>query len=133
MVPDIWTLEAAMQHLTKIIAESDRRYEERFVALEAKIDATSASADRALGKAEFAYEKRFDAMNEFREAMGDQQRTFIPRAEFDITHAMIQKQVDDLSRCAISRTSEGSGMKAGWIMAVGALGVVLALVGLLLR
>jgi len=133
MVPDIWTLEAAMQHLTAIIEESDRRYEERFAALEAKIDAAAGSADRALGKAESAYEKRFDSMNEFREAMGDQQRTYLPRGEFEITHGAIQKQVDELSRCANARTSEGSGVKMGWSLALALIAVVIAIAALFVR
>lgn len=50
--------------------ESDRRYEERFVAQE-----------KAVLKAEGSSERRFDAVNSFRAQLSDQAATFIPRVE----------------------------------------------------
>jgi len=90
-----WTVDTAVAHLLAVIALNDRRYEERFaqaqIALKAALDAQEkavaaalASADRAVTKAEEASTNRFDAVNEFRATLADQQRTLMPRAEAEV-------------------------------------------------
>lgn len=70
-----WTFRTLRDYLTAIIDERDRRYEQRFHAQQAAVD-----------KAEFAADQRLDAMNRFREAMQDQQKTFLTKSEYQSQH-----------------------------------------------
>jgi hypothetical protein len=63
-------IAASVEALRKLLDERDRRYEDRFTAM-----------DTAVTKAEVATEKRFDSMNEFRGTLSDQAATLMPRAE----------------------------------------------------
>src|ERR1700690_3249408 len=54
---------------------------QRFDAQEKAVAAALAAAKEAVAKAEAAAEKRFDAVNEFRATLKDQQGTLMPRAE----------------------------------------------------
>ena len=64
------------------IRASDLRNQQRFEAQEKAVNAALAAADRAVVKAETAAEKLFDAVNEFRAQLKDQNATFLSRAEF---------------------------------------------------
>jgi hypothetical protein len=66
----------------RILAETDRRYQQRFE-----------SQERALEQARMASEKRLDGMNEFRSALTDASSKYITRSE---AYAMI------LAACAIT-------------------------------
>jgi hypothetical protein len=80
------------ESLKALLQEKDKRDEQRFIAQESAVQAALLaqkeavatallSADRAVSKAEMAAEKRFEGMNEFRQALSDQNSTFLPRAE----------------------------------------------------
>lgn len=150
----VWTLDSLREHLVAIVESNDRRYEQHFDDLEKATEKALTSADRAVTKAEASAERRFEGLNEFRAAMGDQQRGFIPRAEADLrmdtiakemealndrllsllpraefttTHAMIQKQVDALAECSTRRAGEGAGIGKGWTVAMGLIAIIFAL------
>lgn len=96
-------VDAALVAHDRMLAEMDRRYEQRFVAQEnavalalARVDkefhehlaqvraethAALEAADKAILKAELATEKRFESVNEFRAQLNDQARAFMPRIE----------------------------------------------------
>lgn len=98
-----WTVESVKEHFTKVIAEVDRRYEERFEAQEKAVNTALVASEKAVQaafvaqekavtaaliaqkeaviKAENSAEKRFESVNEFRKTLADQTATFIPRAE----------------------------------------------------
>lgn len=59
-------------YLERLIAESDRRYEQRFAA-----------SEQAVLKAERAMAARLDSMNEFREALKDQANRMATRDELE--------------------------------------------------
>jgi hypothetical protein len=61
--------------------------------------------DRALRKAEIAMDKRLDSLNEFREQLADQQRTFLPRAEYNGRHDQLEARIDDIQTRLIAMTS----------------------------
>jgi len=50
-------------------------------SLKEYVDTRLDAIDKAVTKAETATEKRFEGVNEFRNTLADQQRTFMPRAE----------------------------------------------------
>lgn len=61
--------------------ERDRRYQERFESQNTAIQAAMLAAEKAVDKAERATEKRFEGVNEFRQALSDQSKLFATRAE----------------------------------------------------
>jgi hypothetical protein len=100
---------ARFDAIMQFSAERDRRYEERFTAMDDKTGLALTSSKEAVGKAEVATEKRFDAMNEFRGALSDQATTLMPKGEalakfesYDEKIAALKEQMD-----------KGSGKWAG--------------------
>ena len=61
------------------------------------VNAAMASAEKAILKAETATEKRFDSVNEFRQAMRDQQETFASKSETNLRLEELAKRLDRIS------------------------------------
>ena len=83
-----------IENIRTLIESNDRNYNQRF---ENVIQATAqalAASDRAVSKAETASEKRFDAVNEFRATLADQQRNLMPRNEVDILIRSLNEKID---------------------------------------
>jgi hypothetical protein len=80
-----WTLVTLRIYLEALIKSTQR-------TLAAAMDAS----EKAIGKAEQANEKRFEAVNEFRSQLNDQTAGFIPRVEYDSAHQRLQDQVNKL-------------------------------------
>lgn len=68
-------IETAVQSLRELTIQ-------RFTDNDKALEAALLSAEKAVGKAEIANEKRLDAVNEFRGQLTDQAATFISRTEF---------------------------------------------------
>lgn len=95
--------------------------EQRFIA-----------AEKAIQIANEASEKRFDAVNEFRGQLGDQVRTFLPRAEYDARHETLENRVSELTN-RINRSEgqdRGSEITMGKIYA--AIGAAVGLISLII-
>jgi hypothetical protein len=71
-------LAAKLDDIQNQIVSNDRRYEERFEGQE-----------KAIAKAEAATDRRLEGMNEFRDQLADQTKTYIPRAEAEQRFAEI--------------------------------------------
>lgn len=95
---DIWNIESLKEYI-------DRRFEDSDKAVQAALQA----AKEAVGKAEVATEKRFDAVNEFRQQLSDQTNTFIPRLEYDAQH----KNLDDKLAALTDRINTNQGAIQG--------------------
>ena len=54
-------------------------------------------------KAEIATEKRFESMNEFRQQLSDQARTFMPRAESESQHTALNDKLIAMENSFITR------------------------------
>lgn len=103
-----WTMETLKEHFEKILAEKDKA-----------INIALAAAKEAVGVAEKNAEKWRDQANEWRGAMTDREKNFMPRAEFI--------QYKDASEKAIlaekGRGDNNEGKQAGirqfigWIIA----------------
>jgi hypothetical protein len=85
-------LETKIDAVAEVAFQRDLRYEEhfrandlrsaeRFARMEERTQTLFDASEKAIAKAEAANEKRFDAVNEFRGALGDQQANLYPRAE----------------------------------------------------
>jgi len=124
-------------------AQSDKRYEQRWEASRAAVDAAFsaqkeainaalAAADRAVAKAEAAAEKRFEGVNEFRQTLADQQRTLIPRGEVIVMVRAIEEKLVVIQTQLERLNAERIGIKGGWGYAVGVAGLMLTLFSLLM-
>ena len=69
------------EHLLAVMAEKDKRYDQRFEDSKEAISAALAASKEAVVKAELATEKRFDSVNEFRGALSDAQTRYITKTE----------------------------------------------------
>jgi len=136
--------------LRTLIAERDRRYTEQmahlgemFAAgldrLQIQIDAAKTATDmalnaaeRAVAKAETASEKRFDSVNEFRQTLADQQINLMPRLEATALFKSLGDKVDLLTTSRDKFIGRDNGISALWAALVGAAGIVLAVLALIL-
>lgn len=103
-----------------------------------------AASDRATSKAEAAAEKRFEGVNEFRGTLADQQRTLMPRLEYEVQHKALDEKlgsinkslndkIDGLNVTTISKQSKDLGQREGIGMVVLVAGLVSTLVAILSR
>ncbi len=105
----------------------DERYATQTKALDAAFKAAEqavavalSNAEKATTKAEAAADKRFDAVNEFRQVLTDQTSTFLPRTEYDAAHkaltdrlATLSERMSALELRLTSRLDRGEGTEAG--------------------
>lgn len=126
----IWTIDSLRDLIIHLFEELDKRYQQRFEDAKTAVDiAFSAqkesvqsallSAERAVLKAEGASEKRFDAVNEFRSTLADQQRTLMPRAEAEIIFKSLSDRIREISNTQKLKEGEkiGSHDTFAWIIA----------------
>jgi signal recognition particle GTPase len=109
------------EYIESILAEREKQADQKFQSLA-----------MAVSKAEVATEKRFESVNEFRATLTDQQRTFIPRAEYESAHKALTQTVTD----AKERLDKIENMKQGgqniWIILVGVSGFVMGIISFVL-
>ena len=121
-------------HFERLLAEKDLRDQQRFQAQETGVSAALASqkeavaaalsaADRAVLKAEAAADKRFDSVNEFRNALADQTKDFPTKAVVDGRFDALTAQVSALTGRMDRREGSGSGQGhlVGYLVGVGGL------------
>lgn len=111
-----WTVETLKEYL-----------EAQIVGVERATVVAMAAADRAVTKAEMAAEKRFDSVNEFRNAMKDQQSTFADKIQTDFRLAAIEKKLENMTGHSqgISSTSYVIGQGILILVAIGGLWITL--------
>jgi hypothetical protein len=141
MPEEQWTFETLKIYLLGMIEQNDLRYSGQFIALEKlltnaisaqkeAVASTLVATKEAVSKAEMSAEKRFESLNEFRGQLRDQQSTLLPRNEADIKFDTLMKQVEALTACSGKRDAGSSGVKTGWVLAVGLVAIVLSMISL---
>jgi len=114
----------------------------QFTAQDEAVASALAASDRAVSKAETASEKRFDSVNEFRSTLADQQRTLMPRSETETLFKNMGEKIETIQTTLIDKitvlekslnvgTGQKSGIREGWGYAVGAVGLLLAIVSII--
>ena len=111
------------EYVERLIQLHDVRYAQRFDAQEKAVLAALAAAKEAVIKAEAAYEKRFESVNEFRKLVEDQQVRFMAKGEAMQRLDALEKQIEGL-------IAERAGIKGGWGYAVGVLGAIAVIIGI---
>lgn len=121
--PSGWTVETLRAYLESRITESDRRYEQRFLAQE-----------RAVDRAQIVN-------NEFRGTLEDQAQRLMPRAEstarweatatrierieahfaeqIDVVKTQYTQEIKTLTERMNLQAGKGAGLDAGWKLLVG--------------
>jgi hypothetical protein len=112
---------------------ADKRYAQRFQDSGTAVNAALQAAEKAVTKAEAASEKRFESVNEFRNTLSDQARTFIPRAEADLRMGTIESQLQALTSGNIERRGQEKGAQTLWAWIAAGIGVGFGLISLLRR
>jgi hypothetical protein len=95
-----------------------------------------ASSDRAISKAEVATEKRFESVNEFRQTLSDQTKTFISKVEFEALRDTANTRISGMSSRLDKIEGKAVGLNAGWIYLLGglsAVGTVVSVIVIFLR
>lgn len=144
MAPECWTLEALREHLMAIIEANDARYEQRFTDLIRSIDVAQREAERAISKAEDSNKTHFQILNNYKELSQERERVFVPRPEYELAHASLEKRMDEamdqmrgrievVAKCMNRTTGESSGAKQGWAMAVAVIAALTALVSMFIH
>lgn len=118
-------------HLETRIKDVEEKLTLRIADLEKSIGIALSSAERALNKAESATDKRFDGVNEFRSALYDNQRTFLPRLEYEQAHKNLADRIEVLTTRVTAREAETTGLGKGWIYLVGVMGFIATLVSII--
>jgi hypothetical protein len=134
IVPDVIRQREFDQNIAALRREiaAVRDYAQNgFVGHEKAVQAALASADRAVAKAEFASEKRFEGVNEFRAALDSNQRNLMPRPEAERAAQVLSEKIFEVSRVVDRLQSERAGIRGGWGYAVGVFGFVLALLSVI--
>ena len=138
-----WTPENLYHFFMRVIESNDSKYAQRFNDLQhyiqaavdyqkESIHASLKSAETAVLKAEMASEKRFDAVNEFRNTLADQQRTLMPRSEAEIVSKGIDSRLDEISNKLMIRQGEKRGTTETYAGMVSIISIIIALASVLI-
>jgi hypothetical protein len=98
-------LAAFAEHMEQRFVDNDKRYLERFEGQEkARVDSLAAiekstasdlrNTKENVAKQDAAYEKRFEAVNEFRNTLADQATRFIQRVEVENSIASVKDRIE---------------------------------------
>lgn len=98
--------------------------DQRFDSSDKAINAALAAAKEAVLKAEAASEKRFEAVNEFRASLSDQQRTLMPRVESELVVKNLADRLKVLEDAKTQAAGGWSGARNLWGVIVGVIGVL---------
>jgi hypothetical protein len=130
-----------LDHVRSLLAEMDLRYQQRFegqnkavdtalVAAGEAVTVALMAAEKAVAKAEVAAERRFDWVREFRITCEEVIAHQIPRSEAEQQLNRLQAEIDELKLHDESRTGRSAGARSLWGYAIGAVGLMTAIVGM---
>jgi hypothetical protein len=91
--------------LNKRIDDAEDRTVERFGNAKDAVASALAASQAAVAKSEMATEKRFEAVNEFRETLSDQNRTFVRSIEYNAQHTAMIDKIDIIAKQATATDS----------------------------
>lgn len=131
-------LKIAVGQLTEQLSALDRLTDSKFITHRTLLDSQAekvalalASADKAVSKAESATERRFEAVNEFRQTLSDQAALFATRKEVEQLVGSNAEKIASLTDRINKTEGRSTGFSSGWAILVGAVLVVGSIVGML--
>lgn len=111
-----------LDHVLALLAAKDLRDQQRFDAQSQALAAALLAAEKAVDKANTANEKRFESVNEFRQALTDQTSTFPSRVELNA----LSDRVTDLATRLDRTEGRSTGLSDGTRLAIQLGGLILA-------
>lgn len=104
-----------------------------YVSLRDYIDTRLRAIEQASGLSQNALERRLEAMNEIRDALKDQNATFITRLEYKAAHDRLVSDIQMLreSKAMLEGKASQSGLNMALTIAV--IGLVLSFIGIVMR
>lgn len=133
-----WTPDILKVYFERVIDDSGKFIEQRFMdqekavaaalaAQEKAVAAALAAAALAVDKAEENAEKWRNASNEWRGAMTDRERDFMRSDQAAVEFSNMRKTMDELKE----GRGVGKGLNAAWGYLIGAVGLIATVVALL--
>jgi regulator of sirC expression with transglutaminase-like and TPR domain len=104
-----------------------------YVTLRDYIDARFCAQEKATEKAYQAMERRLDGMNEFRETLRDQSRTFVTKAEYNVSCEKTSADIRDLLQAKDIATGKASQSSVNMATGISITGLVIAIISLFLK
>jgi len=115
-----WTVSTLFTHLTAMMS-----------AMEKAVMIAQTAADRAVTKAEAAQEKRLDLLNEFKKALEDQTRTYMPRLEAELRMKAIEERLASWERQQSAGVGKSEGLSQGVVILISVGSLLVGFAGLL--
>jgi len=136
-----WDVTTLKEHIEKVLAEMDRRYEERFGASERARDAALASQDKLVAAAFAAAEKsgakseesataRLDQHNQLQTKMDRQAATFAEKEWVLAGRDALERELRALAERVARFENREEGISKTTKIIVGAIGLLATIVGL---
>jgi len=123
-------LEEKVTAVSDLAEEREARNVERFASQKEGVNIAMVASEKAVTKSETAYDKRFEGVNEFREALSDLTSKMLLRTEASALLSGLQEKLEGISAWKEKMEGRGGGFKdsVNWlVMAIGAaLGAVVA-------
>jgi hypothetical protein len=128
MTPDL-PHEPSLEALVERVDAAERLTDAKFVTYRTLIDSQAdkvalalSASEKAITKAETATERRFEAVNEFRQTLSDQAANFATKSTVDAQFTAMREKIDDLgaqvSRLLISLLISMVGVLIGALILV---------------
>lgn len=127
-----WTVDTLKAHHDQRFADGETAVRAALLAQKELATMALNNAERAVAKAEAAAEKRFDAVNEFRAALGDQQRTLMQRAEAELELESLKVMVEKLETRLAQFEARNRGIAGGYNIAIGVVGIIAVVLSIFL-
>lgn len=140
------------EFLFRLMDERDMRYQQRMDGVEGRLleaqtrienqqllfvtkgtmEAALSAFDKAVAKSEISYDKRFEAVNEFRAQLADQQINLVRKTEVDIQFKNMHDKLEFLlSKEQVSQGKE-TGISTTWGTIAGVLAFMISATGLII-
>jgi hypothetical protein len=149
----IWTLSSLREYLLRVIADQankqsqlaeqqDKAVQAALLAQEKAVSAALAASDKAVQKAEEGALAWRMSANEWRGAMSDRERTFVPRTEFEQSIHQLNDKIDQkfdalngaiamLSKYSEQNYGRASGRSDAWAYVLAGVSAFIAVVAIL--
>ena len=122
-----------LEAVARVMDEREKRYEEQFRAIRDSMALALASAEKAVLKAEGAADKRFDAVNEFRQTLSDQAAHFaradLVSAQFESIEKRLTELTQSVTSFHASQLSKSQAYSSGFGFIATGIGIAGAIVG----
>lgn len=106
-----WTIDSLRASLLDKMAARDKHLDERKEAQEKAVAERLAEKDKRDSERAASMEKRLDGMNEFRQTLSDQSKTFLTRDAYDLAHGALESRVGTIENLITGLVAKEQGAK----------------------